>query len=368
MGCRIAGLDRTSYPTGTIITSTTEKRSIVLSNETTKASCELGTDTSQQGTIHLFVKEGGEWVRALDRGYGNWGYFYTSVNRVADEIEVVENSDSAVEIVMKWSAFALGANVPERNYNSALNYAQGAVNPNWDVITTLDQLTLSVRIEDKYQGVFLGWHSVPKLGPETYAMKNNTNSSNEDSAWGERELGTGSGSAVVWASSGHVSRFPAWGAKSEWTTAEATLGALANHAAWVGVDDPAYGTFAAAAYLPTQDAGYPKVQATGPWWAADIQAGTNTIRYLCMRKRIETGVWQFGPPWTTRGSLVCHNCNEWLMPNGNVFRFQVFLGAFVYPVDSTSAYINEPSVNLKNETMKRISALSWPGEPAGVWN
>lgn len=367
MGCRIAGLDGVSYPVGTIVTSTAEKRSIVLSNDTTKASCRLGSDAGQQGTIHLYTKEGGEWVQSLSEQYGNWGYFYSSVSRVCDEIEIVENSDAAVEITMRWNDFALGANVALRDYTGALNYAQGAVNPNWKTISTLTQVTLSVRVEAAYQGVFLGWHSIPKLGPESYGLLEDPDVYNESTDWGEREFGTGSGSSVIWSSAGHVSRFPAWALDAKWATAEATLGAIDNHTAWVGIDDPTYASFDTAAYIATQDAGYPKVQTNGPWWAADIRADTNTIRYMAMRKRIETGVWSYSD-YTGWGVLVAHFNNEWPMSNGNIYRFQIFLGAFSHPVDSSDSYANEPSDLLMTELSKRINKLNWPGEPVGVWN
>jgi hypothetical protein len=370
MTCRIAGLDRTSYPVGTVVTATAEKRSIILSNETTKATCELGSDTSQQGTIHLYVKEAGVWVRALNQQYGNWGYFYTSIARVCDEIEVVENSESAVEIVMRWNTFALGANVPLRDYTGALNYAQGQSNPNWKTFSSLTQLTLSVRIEDKYQGVFLGWHSIPRLGPDGYGFKIDPNAYNGLTDYGERELGTGSESSVIWSSGNHVSRFPAWALDPKWTTAEGILGAIPNHTAWVGIDDPdIYAPFNTAAYIATQDAGFPKSQTSGPYWAADIRTSTNTIRYLAMRKKTEVGVWSFSP-FSQAGTLVSHFNNEWPMANGNVYRFQIFLGAFVYSVDSSNSYANEPSAGLKIAVMNRINTIVWPGENhiPGVWS
>lgn len=370
MSCRITGLPNKSYNVGDKLTTETEKRSIALSNSNTVVNYNRPDPSSEYTPIHMHVLSGGQWRRALSTQYGCWAFFVVPIERTADEVEIIENSTEAVEIAIRW--YDIPLNVPYLNnlgviykdYTSAaLIYPENSASPRY--LTNIDELVLSVRVEKDYQGVFLGWHSSPKISPEGEPLKNNI-ILNEETSYQERELGTGSGSTVVWSSGGHISRHPAWGQKSEWTTAEATLGTIDNHAAWCLIDDPTYLSYSHAAYIPTQTAGYPKVQTNPPWWVADISSTLSMCRYIAMRKPIETGVWQYAP-YNTEGSLVCHFCNEWIKPNGQVFPFQIFLGAFYYLPDSTNGYANEPKQIVKDEVYKRISELNWPGEPKGYW-
>lgn len=84
-----------------------------------------------------------------------------------------------------------------------------------------------------------------------------------------------------------------------------------------------------------------------------------------MRKPTETGVWQFAPGQT--GNLVCHFNNAWLNSRGEVFPFQVFIGAFKYIANQSSGYINEPSPTVKAAVLRRVQFLEWPGESGRVW-
>lgn len=373
MSCRIAGLNNKSYPVGTVVTSDVEKRLLVLTNETTKATYEACTGNSEFGAMHMYVLEGGEWLRCLSTQYGCWAFFATPFTTPAHEVEVIENSEQAVELALRWKDIPLNTpylnnlGVIQKDYQGALVYPD--TSNQYKYLTSIKELVLSVRLESGRTGMFLGWHSIPKVGPDIYALKTNV-LHNEETSYQERELGTGNGSDVVWSSGGHLSRHPTWGLKPEWATAEAILGVYDNHVAWCLIDDPTYGSYSNVNYIPTQTAGYPKVQAVAPWWVADINNTLGMCRYIAMRKPIETGVWQY-TPYLSAGSLVCHFVNEWAKPNGQVFPFQIFLGAFKYAADPTGVFINEPKQAVKDKVDSKIAELytrGWPTEAPGVWN
>lgn len=373
MSCRVVGLDGKSYPAGTIVTSEAEKRAMSMSNDDTCVTYERLDNSTDMGAIHLYTKEEGVWMRSLSRHYGTWVAFATTITASATEVEVVENTPEAVEMVVRWRNWAL--NVPylnnngivSKDYAGSLIFPEGATGLQYKYITNIAELNINLRIEKGRKGVFIGYHTIPTIGPSRYALENNMAVHNEETSYGERELGTGGGSSFVWSSAGHVSRFPAWAQDSKWATAEASAGVFENHFAWIGIDDPTYGRFGQAPFIATQDAGYPKIQAKAPWWVADYGPDYGVVRVILMRKPIETGVWSYAPH-TEKGAVVCHFVNEWPMPSGRAYPFQIFLTAFKYSPDATSAYINEPSVSVRNKIYSLVSTHSWPQEPVGKWD
>jgi hypothetical protein len=348
MTCSITGSGG-PYTPGQIVAGS-EALSIHLLNDTT----DVTTAIRSPGLSNYFTV----WMTITDNGthevftpqYGCWGYFVRS-GLITDTytVEIVENSARAVEIKLRCDNYELGTTI--NGVSTVAAY-------------------LRVRVEDGKQGVFLGWHSNPRIGPDPLSQYSDSENNNPE--YGERELGTGAGSVVVWSSKDEdfVSRHPAWGAKPEWAAAEAILGPIGNHAAWCGIDDATYSTYGEPAFAPTQFDGFPNTQDSAPWYVADLTDDDSVApvcRYIVMRKPVETGTWQFNP--VHRGALVCHFNNEWVSPYhvDGVFPFQIFIGALYYEGDSSDGYINEPSDEIRAEEVRRVNRLEWPGEPPRVW-
>lgn len=345
MPCSITG-SGTSYPEGRIVTGP-EALSIHLINDTTDVTTQLPTPGfSAYFSIYMTITDGGTYS-VFNPQFGCWGFFVRGgLDTDTYEVEIIKNNSRVVDIALRCN-----------------NYTFPAVHG-----LTSSAVTLRVRVEDGKQGVFLGWHSTPRIGPdplETYFHEDNN-----DESWGERELGTGSGSAVVWSSKGNdfVFRYPTWGQRAVWDDVVDDIGIpIDNYFGWCGIDDADYGVSGMPGFAQSQYDGFPNSQAAAPWYCADLYFTNPLCRYIVMRKPIETGVWQFDPEHA--GILVCHFNNEWVSPyhEDGVFPFQVFIGAFKYIADSSNDYINEPSASVRTEVLNRVNRLEWPDEPPRVW-
>ncbi len=349
------GPDGAALRTGDVVTDGAELREIVLGNHLARVTYAARSPDVQRGCHMLQVPIGGAWTDAMEPDMADWSYYAVSVSVVADRATVVEASDEAVEVAFQWDSFDLtsfsGGGVIYRDWNAAINYAQSQANPNWKKITST-KLVKTIRVQRGEPGYYVGWHSDPRIGP----LGSQIPALNSETAWGERELGTGGGNAVAWASSGNVARWPAWAddADGRWTAAG--LGATANKIWWPGIRDPAYAPYTGAAWIATQPDGYPAVQAAGPYYVADLHYSIAAAKFIAMRDAFEIGCWKVG----TRGGTVLHFTNEIHGPHGAPYRHQAFIGGVPYVADSSNAYANEPTLALQNAIDQRVRALQWP--------
>lgn len=371
----ITGPGGAALTEGQILTGS-DVRALVVENGVVRLTYEEAVPSAieQGGALHLFRKVDGAWVRALSQQYGDWTFFAAPFQSDADEIEVIEASADAVEFVMRWNdhrldvAYLNNLGLVYLTYAGLLIYRQSASNPNWDYLK-FTRFQKVVRLERDADGYYVGYHSEPRIGPSDYLLRTGAHMNNNLS-FGEREFGTGSGSVVAFSSNGRTGHFPGWGQRAIWAAAEVGAGgAIANHAMWMGHDDPVDPTFNAAYYIATQFAGYPAEQTSGPFWMADIYSGGTMARFVVTLRRKQTAVWQFG---AQQGVMLIHLMNEDNDARGVPDRFQAYMGAFAYAADATAgplsgytgsiAYANEPTAGLRATVEARAVAVTaaWP--------
>jgi hypothetical protein len=306
-------------------------RDIEIENGVVKLTYELMAQYGQNppsrelGAHMLYGRAGdpSEWRQAFmttDAGegvYGDWTFSSAPFSAGAVEAHVLTSNGDVVEV-----AFVLEHHLDAPGFYTSLGYV-----PHWCAsppcacylegcgIVERDSagspislpphcgsacfrrirvVTLSkiVRIERCAPGYFVGVHTDPPAEPADA----------HDSAYGERELGTGWGNAVSWSSAGVDVHHPG----------------QSQHA-YLGIDDPPYAGGAE--------------QTTGPWWVADLPYQNRPeeipfIRYMVFEHRTEVGVWSFALGHT--GATVAHFVNPELEPAGVAGRYQAFIGALPY--------------------------------------
>lgn len=317
-------------------------RDVVIQNGLVKVTYEVKTPDSEKGAHTLYRWDGSAYTRATTTQYGDWSFFVVGFTVVADRAIVLEASSDLVEVAFEWTTFSIGSGVPDYDSTPSLNYASGQSGANYKKILST-KLTKVIKVMRGREGYFAAWHSTPRVGPSANLIP----AYNNETAWGERELGTGGGNRVSFASTGNSCLHPDWGADSRGWIPLGFTGA-ANRPMWPGIDDSqAYGASAS-----LQPAGFPADASSGPWWLADLHAENATTypfcRYVILRQRLECGFWQFGDG--QYGATVVHFTNEASDDSGIPYRYMVFIGAFPYTSPSLSA---EPTTALKQRVAAR---------------
>lgn len=376
-----------ALPPGTVVTGA-EVRDVVLENGIVRVTYELmdqlgaSPPTRELGAHMLYRKSTGTppvYVPALSSLYGDWTYFVAPFQQGAVEAHVLTNNGDVAEVAFVfehaldypgsqdsygyqpswWSGpagctlasgcgcYLPGCGVPERDLAGvAVRVAPYCDQPACFRRVRSVKLVKTLRLERCAEGYFIGYHSDPVLNP-----KNGLDGNNE-SSWGERELGTGSYNAVTWSSAGNVFRHPG----------------QSQHG-WMGIDDPTYMGVPAGQYPA-----FPAEQEEGPWWVADLPYFNHEdeipfVRYLVMEHRLETGVWAFSTGQL--GSTVVHFVNSETEADGMPTRYQVFVGAMPYvsPCETACAipglsgtwrcFPDEPLPSTTADIESRIP-LTWP--------
>ena len=303
-------------------------------------------------TGRLYRWDGSAYTQATGTD-GDYSYFVTNTGNsvLCDRITVVECTTDEVELAYQWDTWSTGTTtVAYRDWVGAgsRNFPDSSATPKYITETVL---TKTVIMKRGREGVFMGWHSDPRVGP--FALQIPAQNNNTD--WGEREFGTGSGNRVSFASSGNSALHPDWGADARWGGAGVYP---TNRHWWAGIDDATYGDYDDAAYIALQDAGFPAEQTTGPWWIADLPSDNATTRpfcrYIVMRQRLECAAFQFSAG--AYGQTVIHFVNEANDASGVPYRTMIFLGAFLYTSDDLSA---EPTATLKASVANRAHATDF---------
>ena len=362
--------------TGDVITGNTAIRAIVAANGLVKVTLEAG-QAGQLGCCHLWLNEGhtadaheDSWLRCFNASYGDYSYYYASIATNPDRVRVIEATDDAVELSIEWDAHSFGSpGLVQRTPQNVVAYDSGGGIRYWTAVL----LRKVIRVERGKPGYFLAWRSVPETTLEIAGGIGDA--WNNDKDRGERECGTGSGSAVAWASTGRVAYFPAWRSQRDWSAVTTAIPSFDNFAWWPGIDDPTYTPWDDATVIAMEPAGYPAEQAEGPFYVADIpivDAGTadNVYRLIVEKNPNEVGVWNYAGQ--SYGVLVNHLTNSWIESNGARTRFPVFLGAGHCVPDSTAvavagytgtvAFGNEPSVEIQARVGRAALAVweDWP--------
>jgi hypothetical protein len=314
---------------------------------------------SQCGWLYRKYTPDGEYLRVTSAAEGDWSWFVTSGQLgTCDRIRVVTCTTDEVELAYEWDAWELDGDYPGfengvlyRDWESGVNYAEGAVAPNYKYITET-HLVKTVIMRRGREGVFLGWHSDPRVGPLN-AQLSNDNRLN-DNSWGEREFGDGGGNAVVFSSAGVEAHHPEWGADARW----GVLYPQDRHIG-LGIDDPTYGVYANADFIALQPAGFPAHQETGPWWFASIHVNNAVgtfpfVRYGVLRQRMETIGSQFSA--SAQGNALVHLYVESHDAANIPFRANFFLGAFPYV---TPDMASEPTLAIKAAVANRAHATDF---------
>lgn len=353
--------------TGDTVTSSDALRSTTIeTNDIKLVYRENGS--SNPASCHLYVKNNEEWVRCFDAVEADWAYYVVAPSAQADRIKVIEASDDAVEISIEWDAYSLtgyggGAGFNSRDYARNLIYPSSSTTPRQ--IASL-KLRKVVRVVRGLKGYFAAWHSAPNFVPMITAVGQ---AANNELDLGEREMGTGGGSRVTWASSGVVCYSPAWRDQRDWSAFAAHSPSSDNYHCWLGSDDITAPPFNHATFIAMQPAGFPAEAASGGFYAADIYPTTNVVRYIVQKNPNQIGVWHYDGQ---NGILVNHLTNPWVEADGRPTRFPIFIGAEYYVADSTSAavsgytgnvaYGNEPSTTIRATIASRVADVTgaWP--------
>jgi hypothetical protein len=303
-------------------------------------------------TGHLDRWDGAAYTRATGTD-GDYSYFVTNSGNsvLCDRITVVECTTDGIELAYQWDTWQLGATtIAYRDWvgSGSRNFPDSSATPKY--ITTT-KLTKTVVMRRGREGVFLGWHSDPRVGP--FALQIPAQNNNTD--WGEREFGTGSGNRVSFSSSGNSALHPDWGADVRW--GGAGVYPTIRHW-WAGIDDANYASYANVDYIALQETGFPAEQTTGPWWIADLPSDNATTRpfcrYIVMRQRLECAAFQFSAG--AYGQTVIHFVNEANDASGVPYRTMVFLGAFLY---TSSDLALEPTTSLPSAVANRAHATDF---------
>lgn len=338
-------------------TITTGIRDIVISQGNLTRVVYTARDPDVQRGCHMLqLNIDGTWTDTMEADQADWSYFGVSITATADRAKVVHKSDDAVEVAFIWDEFDLssysGGGIIYRDWAQAINYAQGQSNPNWKLIDTI-KLTKTIRVQRGEPGYYVGWHSFPYVGLPQDVIPNETS---EDTAYGERELGLGGGSAVAWSSNGRTARWPAWADDEDGRWTAQGLGATTNKIWWAGIKDPHYAPYTGSDWIAVQGGTYPDMQATGPYYVADIHNSIPVAKIMVSRIPREIGGWKVG----TYGGIVSHFCNEDVDDSGVIYRHQIFIGCKGYTADSSSAYANEPSASIQTWASGLAASLAWP--------
>lgn len=371
--CSITGAGGVALVAGDVLTTAAAKRALVIANGLAKFTYELPLPGSNPAAGHLYlnsghISEGHEdvWLTCFDPSFGDYAYFVTTP-LIADRIRVVEASDDAVEVTFEWDAHSLGspglvevdpANYPNYNDAAALQY-----------VTTVF-LQKVVRMERGKPGYFLAYRSRPEVVPEITGL----GALNNDVERGERECGTGGGTAVVWSSAGRIAYFGAWRDQRDWSAVLTAFPSFNNFAWWAGIDDPTHSVWADATVIAMQPEGYPHEQTSGYLYVADIPVAAagcdnNVYRIVVQKNPLQIGCWGYAGQY---GVVVNHLTNAWVERDGRRTRFPVFLGAGHHTPDPTAvakagytgnvAYGNEPTANVQAKALALATAVTedWP--------
>jgi len=295
---------------------------VYVQNGLIKVTLEVAAIVAQRGACHLYRWNGSSYARAITANYGDYTYFTNTPAARPDRVRVVESSPERCELAMEWDAYSLvdagtfPLGIAYRDWTNALNYAQGAVNPNWKYITTT-RLVKPVIVLRGREGYFTGYHSDPLVGP----VASRVPTDNNETSWGEREMGLGEDSQVSFSSAGITARHPDAG----------------THVA-LGIDDPAS--------LGGAE------QTTGPWWAASLPRAASVCagfcRYIVMRERLQILSYQFGGG--QYGLVIINGVNEARDSRNVPYESMIFIGAFPYTV---SDFASEPTTAIKQKVANR---------------
>ena len=364
----LTGSGGAALSTGDVVTGETAIRDIVFQHATAKITFEATEGTTDQAAAHhlwIDARDGNGFAPCFDPAYGDWTFCVGPFDVAPDSATVIESNSDVAEVAFEWTNFDMRSDlypsgIPFIDYVGVANFPESTALPNYKRITHT-RFVKTLRFEAGRNGYFVGYHTDPYVCPQPKLLRSSA-AANRDSDYGEREMGTGGGTAVAWSSAGStwVSRHPGWGQKSEWTAAVSAVGAISNRIAWMGLDDPRTGIWADAAVIATQIPGFPNTQSTGPFYVADIHATRAFARYIVVQKCLQIGIWQFATD--QRGYQVVHYVNEHHDARGMPYRFQMFIGAEPHTADSSSAFANEPTATIRATIAARATDVngSWP--------
>lgn len=370
---QITGINGTTLNTGDVVTGEDNLRAVTIENGYCKVTYEL-PDGAEEGACHLYIMHDGEWRRCFRPGYGDWTFWVSPLQGTADRIVVLQATPDVVEISIEWTAHDLDtgylgtAGLVSRDYARSVNYPSSSSNPK---LITEVHLRKVVRVERGVQGYWLAWRSDPNVVP---MITGASALANNEANLGEREFGTGGGTAVAWASTGNVAYFDAWRDQRDWSAVTTALPSFDNFAWWPGIDDATYPPWNHATVIAMQPAGYPAEASGGTYYIADIPASSyggyaNVCRYLVQKNPNEIGVWCYAGQL---GEVVNHFTNPWTESDGRLTRYQVFIGAVYHAPDATAVakagytgnvdYGNEPTSAIQATIAARAAAVlaGWP--------
>jgi hypothetical protein len=359
-GVTVTGTNGAALAQGDVVTGSAVRDIIITQNNTTRVVYTARTPDVNRGSHMLQVNISGTWTDAMEADQGDWSYFLITPGSIADRATIVFKNADACEVAFQWDAYSLvsfsGGGQPYRDTRldgaQGLNYAQGAVNPNWKLITSI-KLVKTIRVQRGEPGYYVGWHSNPYIGLPDHLIDSATE---ETTDYGERELGLGGGAAVNWSSASRTARWPAWGddVDGKWTAQG--LQATSNKVWFPGIKDPRYTPFNSAAWIAVQGGSFPQMQSTGPYYVGDLHYSIPVAKILAMRIPREIFVSKIG----VYGGVISHHNNEDHSPAGVPYRHQVFIGARHYVADSSSAYANEPTQYIQDWASDLAESLEWP--------
>lgn len=356
-GVTVTGTGDAALAQGDVITGSAVRDIVITQGDSTRVVYTARTPDVQRGCHMLQLNINGTWTDTMEADMGDWSYYTITVGSTADRATVVYKSNDAVEVAFQWDAFDLssysGGGVPNRDgtVSAALNYPQSSATVKR---ITATKLIKTIRVQRGEPGYYVGWHSDPRVGPTGSQI---AASLNVDTAWGEREIGLGGGSAVGW-SSGRtaVARWPAWADDVDGRWTANGLGSTDNKIYWCGIGDPTYSPYNSAGWIAVQGSGYPNTQSTGPFYVADLHYSIPVAKVMVSRIARCIGFWKVG----TRGGAVSVFTNESHSPAGVAYRHQLFIGCKHYTADSSSAYANEPSASIQSWASGLAAGLAWP--------
>ncbi len=320
-------------------------------------------DTGVRGSLYRW--DGSTYVQLYETD-GDGSAFVVPGGSGPDRITVVSCTTDEIEFSCEWDAWDIDTGylatpgIGYRDFHSpgpGLNYEQSTATPKYITETRLVKTSILRRGRE---GVFLGYHSDPRVGPLSTQLPGTHNTSGYDynnaTDWGEREFQCSGGAhAYVAFSSAGVSGFhPDFGADAIWgSSAGGANYATARHL-WLGIDDPTSPPYDQAAYISHQHAGFPSEQTTGPWWVGVLRAENATTYpwcfYMTLRQRQQVGSYQFSP--SARGQTTINYANEAHDAANVPYRTMCFIGAFAYTSADLTA---EPTAALQAAVANRAN-------------
>ncbi len=361
----VTGLGGTVYSAGDIVTDPAELRALVIDNGIVRITYEETTPGTEATAHNVWWHDGATWQNVFPAPYGDWSSFVVPQPGLYDEAEIVESSESMTVVAWRYREMKLdvpylgGWGITNRDQFRQANYAQGQQLPKAITVVRVTKL-IGLRAGDA--GYFRSWHSDPRLAPPMSLLAIGAVANNE-SNYGERELGLGFGAAAVWSSNpdAGVARHPEWGQRVEWAIAEAAIGYAFPHHWWAGIDDAAYGVNAHPAFAPTQGAGFPRTQIAGPWYVASVPGWTgraDVATWIAMQRPLESASWQFHS--SHGGTPLVHFAHSWEGPDGRPMRWQTYTGIVAHVADPADGFACEPTAALRADVAARAAALEWP--------